>query len=127
MPKFFYFFSAIVWAILITVFCLVQFKTVPLGNVSHLDKVVHAFFYFVLTFLVQLNWRVSKLNWSYRTQAVVSVVGTILFGVLIEILQETCTATRHADVLDVIANSVGALLSVVAFKLYVRFKSKSVA
>lgn len=127
MPKFFYFFSAIVWAILITVFCLVQFKTVPLGSVSHLDKVVHAFFYFVLTFLVQLNWRVSKLNWSYRTQAVVSVVGTILFGVLIEILQETCTATRHADVLDVIANSVGALLSVVAFKLYVRFKNKSIA
>lgn len=127
MPKFFYFFSAIVWAILITVFCLVQFKTVPLGSVSHLDKVVHAFFYFVLTFLVQLNWRVSKLNWSYRTQAVVSVVGTILFGVLIEILQETCTATRHADVLDVIANSIGALLSVFAFKLYVRFKNKSIA
>lgn len=127
MPKFFYFFSAILWAILITVFCLVQFKTVPLGSVSHLDKVVHAFFYFVLTFLVQLNWRVSKQNWSYRTQAVVSVVGTILFGVLIEILQETCTATRHADVLDVIANSVGALLSVVAFKLYVRFKNKSIA
>lgn len=127
MPKFFYFFSAIVWAILITVFCLVQFKTVPLGSVSHLDKVVHAFFYFVLTFLVQLNWKVSNLNWSSRTQAVVSVVGTILFGVLIELLQETFTATRHADVLDVIANSVGALLSVVAFKLYVRFKNKSAA
>ncbi|MFN7099733.1 MAG: VanZ family protein [Flavobacterium sp.] len=91
---------------------------------SHLDKVVHAFFYFVLTFLVQLNWKVNNLNWSSRTQAVVSVVVTILFGVLIEILQETCTASRHADVLDVIANSIGALLSVFAFKLYVRFKNK---
>lgn len=127
MPKFFYFFSAILWAILITVFCLVQFKTVPLGSVSHLDKVVHAFFYFVLTFLVQLNWRVSNFNLSSRTQAVVSVVGTILFGVIIELLQETCTATRHADILDIIANSIGALLSVFAFKLYVRFKNKSIA
>ena len=30
-------------------------------------------------------------------------------------------------ILDIIANSIGALLSVFAFKLYVRFKNKSIA
>lgn len=105
-------------------FCLVQFNSVPLGTVSHLDKVVHAFFYFVLTFLLQLFLNESKANWSKKAVKSYSFVSAILFGIVIELVQETCTATRHADVLDVLANSTGALLSIGVFSMYERIKLK---
>ncbi|MGZ9676820.1 VanZ family protein [Flavobacterium sp. GNP001] len=124
MLKNIYFFSTIIWAAIISVFCLVQFKSVPLGTVSHLDKVVHAFFYFVLTFLLQLFLNESKANWSKKVVKTYSFVSAILFGIVIELVQETCTATRHADVLDVLANTTGALLSIGAYSMYERIKLK---
>lgn len=124
MLKNIYFFSTIIWAAIISVFCLVQFKSVPLGTVSHLDKVVHAFFYFVLTFLLQLFLNESKANWSKKVVKTYSFVSAILFGIVIELVQETCTATRHADVLDVLANTAGALLSIAVFVMYERIKLK---
>lgn len=124
MLKNIYLFSTIIWAVIISVFCLVQFNSVPLGTVSHLDKVVHAFFYFGLTFLLQLYLKEVKAHWSKKALKRYSFVSAILFGIVIELIQETCTATRHADVLDVLANTTGALLSIGVFSMYERIKLK---
>ena len=41
-----------------------------------------------------------------------SFVFSFVFGIAIEMLQQSITTTRHADILDVVANSIGAILAV---------------
>jgi VanZ family protein len=50
-----------------------------------------------------------------------SVVLSFVFGIVIEILQELVTTTRHADVLDVLANLTGATLAVFAVLLCYKY------
>jgi VanZ family protein len=42
---------------------------------------------------------------------------SILYGIVIEILQETTTTTRNADILDVLANFTGTLSALAVFIL----------
>lgn len=51
------------------------------------------------------------------------VGASILYGMLIEVLQETLTTTRHADIMDVLANFCGAALALII--LIVMKKQKS--
>lgn len=40
----------------------------------------------------------------------------VLFGILIEVIQELMTATRTGDVMDIVADFVGALIAVILFQ-----------
>ena len=86
-----------------------------------MDKYVHFTFHFVFTILWSYYFFVlyDKVNFKI-------VLGIVLlsfiYGVLIEILQETFTLTRHADVVDVIANSAGAITAFV-FLMIVKNKT----
>lgn len=105
---------AICWTIVIAVLCLISFRKLPSLGVSSADKYVHVTFHF---FFVMFWGLYSKIK---RREIVISqilklVVISISYGVLIEILQETFTTTRHADIMDVLANFVGAVLALVIF------------
>ena len=86
-----------------------------------MDKYVHFTFHFVFTMLWSYYFFVlyDKVNFKI-------VLGIVLlsfiYGVLIEILQETFTLSRHADVVDVIANSAGAITAFV-FLMIVKNKT----
>ncbi len=101
---------AVGWTILLAVLCLISFRDLPTIRVQSADKYVHFSFHFVFTLLwglyVSLKYEELLLN------KISSIVGiSVGYGILIEILQETLTTTRHADVFDVIANLVGALVA----------------
>ena len=118
MRKQLYFWAVLIWAGVITFFCLAKFNNVPLGNVANLDKVVHAFFYFVLTtfsFLF-LKSRIGDLN-SLKP-LIYSFLFSVFFGIGIEIAQGLFTETRQADVFDVLANTSGAGLSILLILLF---------
>ena len=70
-------------------------------SISHTDKVVHFLMYFILVgWFVQLYPKPDK-----RIQI---LIGAILLGMLIEYLQGM-TSYRSFDIIDEIANSIGAL------------------
>lgn len=76
----------------------------PLGT----DKIVHIIMYFSIATLAL---------WSYSgtiKQTVKVLIFVILYGILIEILQEYEPLRRSGDIYDVIANTIGALLGVIA-------------
>jgi VanZ family protein len=85
--------------------------------ISHLDKWQHCFAYLVLTFF-----------WLYafykKERKYLIILGCILFGILIEVLQYTITNYRTGDYLDVIANSSGVLFGSFVFNQV--FKKKQV-
>ena len=109
---------AVIWTVLIAIMCLLRFDKLPSIGVSEEDKYVHFTFHFVFTML----W--GFYSWQKENSIVVNKIVSIVFislcyGIVIEVLQETCTTTRHADLFDVIANATGAIS---AFALFVLLK-----
>ena len=110
MLKRVFLFAALFWTGIILFFCLIQSSDVPKINIEEFDKVVHAFFHFVFVTLWFLFFN-KKLNSANSLKPLaVSCVFSFVFGIIIEILQYY-TATRSADIFDVLANTIGALLA----------------
>jgi len=102
------------WTVLITFLCLVSFNDLPSIEVKSADKFVHITFHFVFTMLWGFYSR--QKNGKIAIRKIVNIVFiSIGYGLLIEFLQETLTTTRHADILDVLSNTIGALLALLVF------------
>ncbi|UYW00763.1 VanZ family protein [Flavobacterium agricola] len=50
-------------------------------------------------------------------------ISAFCLGVFIEFLQATLTTSRFADVYDVLANTVGIVLALVAYQQYIKIKT----
>ena len=113
---------AVGWTLLIAVLCLVKFTDLPSIRVSGADKYVHFTLHFVFTMLWGYYlW--LKLNEIALTKIIFVVTSSLCYGILIEILQETLTKTRRADIFDVVANFSGALVALLLFILIKRLKT----
>jgi VanZ family protein len=110
------------WMGLVTFFSLYSFRDPDpsRSETLHLDKIVHFTFYFVACILgvcflrERLKTRLSLIN-----SIILIVVFTIVYGVIIEVLQHMYTLTRQGDVYDVVANSLGSLFGAfLAYRLF---------
>jgi VanZ family protein len=111
--------TAIGWTALIGVLCLVKSSDLPSLHLSGTDKYVHFTFHFIFT-LLWATYAVPNRK-EHKIKKSLKVVGySLLYGILIEVLQETLTTTRHADIFDVLANLSGALT---AFLVFVMLKA----
>lgn len=118
-----FFFTALCWTGIIAFLSLVQLNNVPLGNIPNIDKYVHAFFHFWFTSLWFLFLKKQINNTSSFKPLAISFMLSVFFGITIEILQELCTTTRKAELLDVLANVTGATLAVIVILLLNKNKS----
>lgn len=116
-------FLACAWTLLVIVLSIINIGEV--GNeiqIPYKDKIVHFLFYFIFTILWFSYLNSTKPNskniWLVLTTA-------ILFGTAIEIYQATFTLSRHSDVADVLANSLGAILGVITSIIGFKFKNKN--
>jgi VanZ family protein len=114
---------AIGWTFLILVLCLVKFNNLPTVQVSGADKYVHFTFHCIFTVLWSFYSRLRLGQWVLKSTLLI-VCLSVGYGILIEILQETFTQTRKADIMDVAANAAGAIT---ALLVVVLCKSKSKA
>lgn len=89
---------ALSFAILLTIVSLQE--TTAVATIAHFDKVTHIGAYFVLAALLVP---------ALRRGAAAIIIAT-LFGVLIETVQGLMTQSRNADILDALANFIGAML-----------------
>ena len=99
--------------VLITVLSLVSFEednSLDI-NIPYFDKLVHFIFYFIASMLGGLFGReISKGRTSKAKVLVISLVGLVLYGIVIEVLQSNMTTYRSGELMDVMANSAGTLL-----------------
>ncbi len=82
-----------------------------------IDKLVHLFIFLVLTFL----WLLYVNNVLHDTKPIVLLfilVACLFYGILIEVIQELFVLSRGAEVLDVIADLLGASLGLLLFRNY---------
>ena len=109
---------AIIWTVLITVASLVSSSAIPKVNLLWNDKIVHFLFYFF--FVVFWSFALHK-NFYLKKYSFIIVVFAIVYGIIIEVLQELLTTTREPDLYDVFANALGAIIGYLGF-YYVKYK-----
>lgn len=92
-----------------------SFPRVSWSDMISLDKWVHFFFYFILSFICRMEWnkippRYSALVTSWVVWLLVSV-----YGGGIESLQWLMNTDRYFEVLDIIANIIGSMAGLLTF------------
>lgn len=109
-------FIATAYSIAISVLFFMPTGELPEVSFSAADKLVHGLIYFILINLWAAFFYLKKnlhfnINW-------VSILffSILLYGIIIEILQGLFTASRIADIFDVLANLIGSLLGILFFK-----------
>lgn len=121
MPKQFLLIWAIICSGIIAYLCLTDSGNLPAVNFPSLDKIIHFCFHFgftiswILFFKKELKGKESEDFKAY----LISFIFSVFFGITIEILQGALTVTRAADVSDILANALGAVIAVfsaIAFK-----------
>lgn len=122
MPKYLLLSAALLWTGVVSYFCLVNSNEIPVINIPNLDKCVHAFFHLVFTFVWFLFFSKQLQNDTIIKPLIFSVVFSFVFGITIEILQSLVTTTRSADIFDVAANAIGALVAVFVVVVCDKFK-----
>jgi VanZ family protein len=99
---------SLLWTIAVTVLSLITINSKIGSSISleYKDKYVHFIFYFVFVILWISYSRSKKLSPKTNFMILFLAIG---YGILMEIFQGTLTKDRHADIIDIIANSTGAL------------------
>lgn len=121
------FWPAFAWAIFVFVLSAIPGNVFP-RVVNFLDwlqpdKLVHIFFYGLLSFLLlygfarQYDWRKSR----YTLLIITFLIGTV-FGLILEVLQYYVFIGRSGNVYDFIANVLGTLIGMSIFWLLLRKK-----
>lgn len=111
------------WTLSIAFLCLVKFNDLPSFGVSGMDKYVHFIFHFVFTLLwsVYFSLVFSKIEGKLLSKI---LLASLLYGIALEFLQNEFTATRKADVYDVIANFTGALVATIVMIAFSKWQQR---
>lgn len=107
-------FVCVIYTTTITLFFLVPIS-VGIETTLPLDKLVHIGFNAALIYL-WLHYFSSKYALKGWLPLTGILITCIVYGIIIEIMQESFTTTRQADVWDVVANITGSVMGLISFK-----------
>lgn len=108
--------AAIIYSGLITILFLMPSSDLPRVNLhGGTDKAAHFLIHFIFVFLWQLYFFRRYNNRFLWRNAFFVLAGSVLYGIIIEVLQGQLTDSRTPDFYDVLANFGGAVLAVFLF------------
>lgn len=118
-----YLFVALSWTSIVLLLCLASFKNLPSPNIQNADKYVHFIFHFVFLILWFLYYNL-KVSVSIQKKLFTLFFVSLIFGLIIEIVQQKFTVSRTADFYDFLANTSGSLSAVLSIFIFFSFKNK---
>lgn len=110
------------WHLCITVLSLVKLNKLPKIKVEQGDKYGHFVLYFVLAVLWYLFLKSKSVK--HFSAVSISLVLSVIFGVLMEISQEVFTTRRMFEWGDVLANTLGSFLALLLISLFLPRQTK---
>ena len=117
-------FRNIIWALVIFVLCAMPSEDIPNPNwdIPHLDKVVHFGMFFIMAVLLcsELGYQT---NLTQRKIYLITVTISLIYGGVIEILQQYFF-NRSGDILDLLADVLGAIVGCLLYPVLMRWKNK---
>jgi VanZ family protein len=99
-------FVAAGYSITLAVLSLVSNDTLPNLGTDYDDKVYHLLAYALLTFL----WFKVFTNFNNSKPILLAFIISIVFGIIIEVLQGAFTVVRDPSIMDILANSIGVVI-----------------
>ena len=112
------FWPAIIWGLFIFILSSFPGDDIPKSfiiNIPFADKIIHFFLYFLLVILILIgSLKKSKTTLTIRKFLFAFSI-SLLYGILLEILQDLVFIMRGADLLDIIANAVGSFIGLLTF------------
>jgi VanZ family protein len=125
-PKVTSFIPAVIWFIVIFILLVMPNNDIPSNNffdLIHFDKLVHGGIFGLLVWLTSFPF--FKTNYVSLSLFIKITLGAILYGVAMEFVQKYLTTDRDYDILDMVADSVGAILACIFINLiYKRWAKK---
>ena len=103
----------IAYIVVITVLSLVSIDTKTNINVDFADKIIHVIIHtinVILLYIVFIKFKVAK-------SLLIAIIVSILYGIIIEILQEYISINRQFDIFDIYANCFGTIIAAIILKL----------
>jgi len=114
-------FLLVFYVLFLTYFSLINSNDLHVGflNFLHADKLVHFTIYFIMASLL---YRVLYLSFTIpvNVQVVVSIAIPVVYGGIIELMQEYLVSGRTADIFDFLANIGGITIGVYSSWLLVK-------
>lgn len=108
---------AIAYTIALAAICLMPDDGLPYFGTNFEDKIYHLLAYAVLSFL----WYTAFKNNNIRPEITLAFIASVIYGIIIEVLQGQLTASRDASFTDIVANTVG--VAIVSLILTIRKKT----
>lgn len=121
-----YFFPALIWAGIILWLSLLPGNDLPKWQFLELifiDKWVHIFLHLILALLLFSGAFFIKKNSPSGIAQFYFIVICMLYGTLIEVLQETLTTTRHFEWGDIAVDTLGAILGILFSRYLLKKKN----
>lgn len=114
-----FYIPAFCWILLILWLCTLPANDIPnpgWWERFHPDKIVHFTLFAVTVFLLALGnyWRKKRVS---ITNLVILVLFASAYGLAIEFIQKYYATTRSFDLMDALADSIGALAGAIAFNI----------
>ena len=103
---------------------LIKLHKLPNLGISFADKIFHFFAYSVLTVLWYSTFTYT-LKFKKKRAIIYAALLSIIFGILIEVLQGSATVSRQLDFYDIVANTTGTLLVSLVLWLILNFRIKN--
>ena len=111
----------VIWLVVIFILSTLSgssFNKIPTFKIPHLDKIIHFIMYFILQFIVVAEYYKNSAN-KYKPAKffTLSILFSITYGGIMEILQEYIFTSRTGSLADFLANSIGAIIGSFALLL----------
>lgn len=111
------FLPAFFWLVIILIVSGLPSKNLPKAPFNEFDKLVHFLIYGLLSFLIMLGfYKQPNASFSNKIQLFFSLTISIVFGGIVELLQENIFINRYGDWYDFFANTLGAIIGIGFFR-----------
>jgi len=101
----------------LAVVSLISISGIQEFNYSHTDKIFHFIAYSALAWF-WFKALYYKFNYAFNKSLVITAIVSIIFGIIIEVLQGMITSTRVAESNDILANTLGVGLTIAILFLF---------
>lgn len=111
----------IVWSVIIIVLCSIpgqEFPDASFIDIPHFDKIVHFGLYFILSVVAIKGIQQQNRFKLLKSHPYLSIlIYAVFLGVNLELIQYYYIPFRSGDILDMLANFIGAISGVFLIKL----------
>jgi glycopeptide antibiotics resistance protein len=115
--KIIYFWKPLLWLAIICYALFIPAEDLPIKpflNIPHFDKIVHFSLFFVFCLLLLRPFKRLQFNYYLLAPFI-----SISLSACLEFSQHSLSHSRHSDIKDFIANSLGVVASVMFYYLFV--------